>query len=162
MAPNVLAVADGIVADARDDIAEDPSISSAAGPVALEKASGNYVTLDLGEGRYAFYEHLKSGSVKVKAGARVKSGQILGLLGNSGSSSAGPHLHFHVADANSALGAEGLPYVFREFEVLGGYETIGGFDNGERWKPVPPEAGGTRSMELPAANTVVRFSAPAR
>ncbi len=83
----VLAVADAIVTEAKDDIAEDAALSTAR--VALENASGNYIALDLGNGRYAFYEHLKHGSIKVKQGEKVKSGQVIALLGNSGSSSAG-------------------------------------------------------------------------
>ena len=42
--------------------------------------------LDLGDGRFAFYEHLKHGSVRVKPGERVKRGQEIAAVGNSGSS----------------------------------------------------------------------------
>jgi murein DD-endopeptidase len=154
----VLAVADGVVVEASDDIVEPPFLSSGArAPIPLENVSGNFVCLDLGGGRYAFYEHLKRGSVKVKAGARVKSGQVIGLLGNSGGSSSGPHLHFHVGDAQSELASEGVPYVFRGFEVVGAFETIGAFASGELWKTAPPGASGMRKDELPAANTVVIF-----
>lgn len=152
----VLAVADAIVAEAKDDIDEAPAISDASGPVSLENASGNYITLDLGQQRYAFYEHLKRGSIKVRTGERVKSGQPIASLGNSGSSSSGPHLHFHVADANSTLGAEGLPYVFKSFAVIGSYAEIGDFAENKRWNN-PTEAGGARKRELPAANTVIMF-----
>jgi hypothetical protein len=155
----VLAVADGIVAEAVDDMPEDATLSETHAPLALEYASGNHVTLDLGSGHYAFYEHLEHRSITVRRGDRVKSGQVIGLLGNSGSSSTGPHLHFHVADASSELGAEGLPYVFRNFQVLGAYEGIDTFKTGEHWKPTPPVAAGKRSMELPGANTVIVFSA---
>ncbi len=151
----VLAVADSIVSDARDDIAEEELIGTSKVPVRLENASGNYVTLDLGKGRYAFYEHLKHGSIRVKRGDRVKSGQVLGQLGNSGSSSSGPHLHFHVSDANSTLGAEGLPYVFESFVVLGAFENIDAFVSGKRWSPTSKGLDGTRRRELPAANTVI-------
>jgi murein DD-endopeptidase MepM/ murein hydrolase activator NlpD len=89
----------------------------------------------------------------------VKSGQVLGLLGNSGSSSSGPHLHFHVADASAELAAEGLPYVFRGFEVVGAFDHISAFTTGEHWKPAPSAAAGKRSLELPAANTVIVFPA---
>jgi murein DD-endopeptidase MepM/ murein hydrolase activator NlpD len=154
----VLAVADGVVAEAGDDIVEAPALSGRSGaPIPLENVSGNFVCLDLGGGRYAFYEHLKHGSVKVKAGARVKSGQVIGLLGNSGGSSSGPHLHFHVGDAQAELASEGVPYVFRGFEVVGAFETIGAFASGGLWKTAPPGAGGIRKGELPAANTVVIF-----
>jgi hypothetical protein len=153
----VLAVADGTVVEALDDIAESPTLSASEGPLALENVSGNYVALDLGGGRYAFYEHLKPGSITVRRGARVRSGQVIGLLGNSGGSSSGPHLHFHVADSGNELAAEGLPYVFRNFDVVGAYDRIDTFETGQRWNPPPSSAAGKRSMELPGANTVVIF-----
>jgi peptidase M23-like protein len=153
----VLAVADGVVAEAVDDMTENATLSENEAPLALENASGNYVTLDLGRGHYAFYEHLKHGSIAVKRGERVRSGQVIGQLGNSGSSSSGPHLHFHIADARSELAAEGLPYVFRNFEVVGAYDGIETFTTGERWKPPSPAAAGRRSLELPGANTVILF-----
>jgi hypothetical protein len=153
----VLAVADGIVAETIDDMPESATLSEATGPLSLENASGNYVTLNLGGGRYAFYEHLKPGSITVRRGARVRSGQVIGLLGNSGGSSSGPHLHFHVADSGNELAAEGLPYVFRNFDVVGAYDRIDTFETGQRWNPPPSSAAGKRSMELPGANTVVIF-----
>ena len=64
------------------------------------------------------WAHLQPGSVRVKVGDHVKRGQVLGLVGNSGNSSE-PHLHFHVTDAASTLGAEGIPYAFPAFEVRG-------------------------------------------
>lgn len=158
----VFAVTDGTVAAASDDIAEGSSISASQGPVALENASGNYVTLDLGGGRYAFYEHLKRGSIRVKPGDKVERGSVLGQLGNSGSSSSGPHLHFHVGDANSTLAAEGQPYVFDTFRVLGGYRTIDAFQSGGPWGPAQEGTGGSRNMELPAANVVVVFDSEER
>jgi murein DD-endopeptidase len=154
----VLAVADAIVAEAIDDMTESPTLSESEGPLALENASGNSITLDLGSGRYAFYEHLKHGSITVRRGERVKSGQVIGQLGNSGSSSSGPHLHFHVADARTELAAEGLPYVFTNFEVVGAFQRIDAFETGERWDPPSPAAAGKRSMELPGANTVLFFT----
>lgn len=153
-----LAVADGAVVEASDDIVETACLSCGPQtPIPIENVSGNFVCLDLGGGRYAFYEHLKSGSVKVKAGDRVKRGQVIGLLGASGGTSSGPHLHFHMADAQSELAAEGVPYVFRGFEVVGAYEEIGAFASGKRWGSAPPGAGGMRNRELPAPNTVLVF-----
>lgn len=154
---DVLAVVDAVVADVRDDMPEAATISAPQSPMRLEYTSGNYVTLDLGGGRYAFYEHLKYGSVRVKPGTHVKRGQVIAQLGNSGSSSAGPHLHFHVADAAATLAAEGVPYVIESFEVLGAYDRIDGHRSGERWKAVSPGVGGLRKAELPDANVVVVF-----
>ena len=148
---DVLAVADGVVAAAVDDVADQTPP-----PVPLEIASGNYVAIDLGGGRFAFYEHLKRGSVAVKAGQRVTRGQVIARLGGSGSTSIGPHLHFHVADANSTLGAEGLPFVFRRFDHLGAFASIDALVKGEKWSPAA-EGGPPRTLEHPSANSVVRF-----
>jgi hypothetical protein len=156
----VLAVADATVAETRDDIPESPSLEGSRMPIPLENASGNYVALDLGAGRYAFYEHLKHGSLRVKAGDRVKAGTVIALLGKSGSSSSGPHLHVHVADARDDLAGEGVPFVFGGFEAVGTFDDVSDFTIGERWNPMPPDAGGMRRVELPAPNSVVVFAGP--
>lgn len=154
----VLAVADAVVVAAMDDIAENeatPSMPRA--PMPPENASGNYVSLDLGRGRFAFYEHLKRGSVAVRRGDRVRAGQVIGRLGNSGSSSIGPHLHFHVSDANSLLATEGLPFVFASFRQLGAFASIEALVGGRRWLPVPDGEATERKLERPRANAVVQF-----
>ena len=90
----MLAVADGTIVAAVDDTSD-----RTPQPVPPESASGNYVALDVGGGRFAFYEHLQQGSIVVKPGQRVSRGDVIAKLGSSGSTSIGPHLHFHVADA---------------------------------------------------------------
>jgi len=156
----VLAVADATVAATRDDVAESATTEGAASPP-IGDASGNYVALDLGDGRFAFYEHLKPGSVRVNIGDRVRRGQVIAQLGFTGHST-GPHLHFHVADANATLAAEGLPYALDGFELLGGYASIDAFGRGEPWLPLAAGLAAGRADELPAANAVVEFApAPA-
>src|SRR5262249_8711587 len=55
---DVLAVADGLVAETRDGIPEnDPTSPTRAVPITLTTVGGNYLILDLGNGRYAFYAH---------------------------------------------------------------------------------------------------------
>lgn len=77
---DVLAVADGVIASARDDMQENPSVlANARSKVPLEQASGNYVAIDLDDGRYVFYEHLKPGSL------RVKRETMFGAVRSSGS-----------------------------------------------------------------------------
>ena len=98
---DVLAVADARVATTRDNIKESETVSSNPRQK-LEDATGNYIALDLGNGFFAFYEHLKPGSIRVKPGDRVQSGQVIASLGFTGDST-GPHLHFHLADRNSPL-----------------------------------------------------------
>ena len=115
----VLAVADGVVATVHDNIPENtPGPNSRAVPITRETIGGNFIILDIGDSRYAVYAHLQPGSLRVKMGDRVRRGQAIALLGNSGNST-GPHLHFQVVDRNSLLDSEGVPYVIDSFEVRG-------------------------------------------
>jgi Peptidase family M23 len=151
----VLAVADGTIAAAVDDTSD-----RTPQPVPPESASGNYVALDVGGGRFAFYEHLQQGSIVVKAGQRVSSGDVIARLGSSGSTSIGPHLHFHVADGHSLLGAEGMPFVFRLFTALGEFASIQALQTGERWIPAGSARGFTQSR--PSPNSVISFPSSGR
>jgi murein DD-endopeptidase MepM/ murein hydrolase activator NlpD len=118
---DVLAVANARVVAVRDGIAESGSVS--ANPShALDEKAGNYVALDLGDGRFAIYEHLKPGSIRVARGDRVRRGHVIASLGFTGDSTE-PHLHFHVADSPEPLSGEGLPF---ELE-----------SNGKRERPAP-------------------------
>lgn len=153
-AADVIAVADATVASTGEGVAEPTTLADgAAHKVPLENAAGNYVALDLGDGRYAFYEHLKPASIRVKAGQRVHRGEVIGQLGFTGEST-GPHLHFHVSDANAPLAAEGLPYALTSFRVLGGYASIEDFAAGRPWTlDVSP----TAASGFPAMLSVVDF-----
>ncbi|MGH9162671.1 MAG: M23 family metallopeptidase [Vicinamibacteraceae bacterium] len=151
---DVLAVADAVVVAARDDVPESTRLSTHP-THPLQDATGNYIALDLGNGRYAFYEHLERGSVLVARGQRVRRGQGIAGLGFTGHST-GPHLHFHVADANSPLGAEGMPFVLDRFEVLGSYQDIELLGKAP-WTPLGDAAKSIRTAERPAPNVVVSF-----
>jgi murein DD-endopeptidase MepM/ murein hydrolase activator NlpD len=48
----------------------------------------------------------------------VRQGQKLGLLGNTGNSSA-PHLHFQVMDRPSSLDDTSIPFVFDQMNLEG-------------------------------------------
>ncbi len=142
----VMGVADATVVTVKDGIPQNvPGINSRAVPITLETVGGNHVILDLGAGHFAFYAHLQPGQIRVKTGDRVKRGQVLALLGNSGNSTE-PHLHFHICNVNSPLAAEGLPYTLN-FEVMG---------KGMGWKR-PGSTAERRSQEMPLQNTVLRF-----
>jgi murein DD-endopeptidase len=133
---DVLAVADATVASVGEGVAEPATLAEgSARKVPLEDAAGNYVSLDLGDGRFAFYEHLKPGSIKVKPGERVRTGDVIGQLGFTGEST-GPHLHFHVSDANAPLAAQGLPYDLAGFRMLGMYPSIEEFAQGKAWRAI--------------------------
>jgi murein DD-endopeptidase MepM/ murein hydrolase activator NlpD len=137
---DAIAVGEATVAAIKDGIPENvPDIASRAVPITRETIGGNFVVLDLGGNRYAFYAHLQPGSLKVKPGDRVARGQVLGLVGNSGNSTE-PHLHFHISDGRDSLASEGVPYAIDRFEAGS--------------SPVRFE---TRERELPMNNAIVRF-----
>jgi murein DD-endopeptidase MepM/ murein hydrolase activator NlpD len=54
---------------------------------------GNYIVIDHGYGFQSVYGHLSK--IEVSEGMNVKRGDLIGLSGNSGTSS-GPHLHYQV------------------------------------------------------------------
>ncbi len=153
---NVLAVADAVVAAVRDGLPDIPPMLPPQTPLALDDAGGNSVALDFGDGRFAFYAHLKPGSIRVKEGDRVRRGQLLGQVGNSGNTM-GPHLHFHVSDAIAALRAEGLPYTLTQFDVIGAIESSEKLEAGEPWVPAANAKPDTRTNEMPLGDMVVRF-----
>ena len=61
---------------------------------------------------------MRPGTVTVKPGDQVRAGEILGHVGNTGSSTE-PHLHMHIDDHPSFLAGNGVPYEFTEGEASG-------------------------------------------
>jgi murein DD-endopeptidase MepM/ murein hydrolase activator NlpD len=124
------------------------------------ETDGNSVIARLDDGLYMLYGHLQAGSLKVKDGDRVRRGDPLGLVGNSGNSSA-PHLHFRVMDGPSPLTSEGVPYVIDAFATRGRLRSTALFDEFENTTTpfdVLPFAGDARnSEELPLDLTIVDF-----
>lgn len=130
----VLAVAEGTVAKVAHATAEDkPMLRNRdetmdaylgrVGAAQMAKLSGGEdailgesVIVDLGANVFAVYAHLKPGSVAVKVGDRVRSGQQLGAVGNSGNSTE-PHLHFQLCDRPSGLSCAGIPPEFSNIEI---------------------------------------------
>ncbi len=116
----VLAMGAGVVVAARDGMPDNvprtPAGFTTAVPVTLDTASGNHVVVSHGAGQYAFYAHLQPGSVSVRKGDRVRRGQQLGRIGNSGDAR-DPHLHFQLSTAPHILASEGLPYLLEHYRV---------------------------------------------
>jgi murein DD-endopeptidase len=154
---DVLAVAGGRVSDLNDGLPENVgSNEQSTRAITLDNIAGNYVILDLDHGRFALYAHLQPGSLRVKLGDKVKAGQVLARLGNSGNSDA-PHLHFQLMDANSPLGAEGLPYELETFTQLGVIDDPAVLDSGQAWRPRTQGAPVVHRREFPVDNAVANF-----
>ena len=105
----ILSATDGMVVEAIDG--EPDNTPNKLPVLETNRLGGNHVYVDIGDGKYAIYNHMKRGSVAVSVGQRVRTGQLLGLLGNSGNSDA-PHLHFQISDDASSVLSTGVPYVF--------------------------------------------------
>lgn len=75
------------------------------------KTYGNYVIISHADGNYTVYGHLAKG-LSVKRGQKVKKGDVVGRMGNSGYSK-GQHLHFEFRKgANKHSNAiNSLPYL---------------------------------------------------
>ncbi len=110
-------VAAGRVVSVQDGLPEQTPGALPSGQT-VQTAGGNHVVVKLARKRFAFYAHMQPGSVRVEEGDRVRTGQILGLLGNTGNTDA-PHLHFHIMDGPSPLQSNGLPFVHPRFSGQG-------------------------------------------
>jgi hypothetical protein len=96
--------------------------------------------------------------LEVQEGDRVKRGDVLALVGNSGNSLA-PHLHFHVMSGQLSLASNGLPYFVDSFTVTGRTAGTDAFDEAEgtplEVTPADPVEAVTEAM--PLDQSVVSF-----
>lgn len=165
----VLAVADGTVRSVTDSIPEnsEPGGPSRAVPMTIATVSGNEIVVELGDGIIARYAHLQPHSLLVREGERVRRGQPIARVGNSGSSME-PHLHFDVvrlarewreAIRDAGLPArwkagQGVPFTFDAFELLGCCGETSGEEGCRLGDP------GQRRDALPLGGSAIRFRAP--
>ncbi|HUE76347.1 MAG TPA: alpha/beta fold hydrolase [Longimicrobiales bacterium] len=164
----VIAVAEGRVVAVMEGIPDDPIGPLRPGEVInWETIGGNRITVDLGGGRFAWYHHLQTGSLRVQPGEMVRRGEILGLVGNSGNSAA-PHLHLEITDSETLGKGRGLPFVFECFDLLARIEPMPGWgalvragsDEEGSWDPPlrpQPADDRRRRHEIPLGGVVVHF-----
>lgn len=104
----------------------------AAGHGTVQRANryggyGNYVRIRHSNGYETAYAHLSRFARGMKAGARVRQGDVIGYVGSTGAST-GPHLHYEVWVNNKPVNAMSLklptgrklaeaPAIFTEFEA---------------------------------------------
>lgn len=72
---------------------------------------GNYVKIKHSNGYYTLYAHMKYGTVTVNVGSKVKKGQTIGYMGNTGYSK-GAHLHFEVWKGSKRI--DPTPYLDKD------------------------------------------------
>ncbi len=77
---------------------------------------------DVPAGTVAVLAHLRRGSPTVRAGERVRAGQVLGQCGNSGNSS-DPHVHVQLMDGPDITTAKGVPFTWRYLDEEGAVRT---------------------------------------
>lgn len=80
--------------------------------------SGNYILIEHGPGEVSALSHLKSGSATVKIGQRVRSGQLIARVGNSGATPI-PHLHYELRTGFGIKGVRSLPPYFYGLTAMG-------------------------------------------
>ena len=112
------APADGRVAKVVDDLPDVP-----IGQTDAAQPAGNYISIDIGQGRFVVLAHLRQGSIRVREGSVVKRGQALAQAGNSGNTST-PHLHLQVQSHADFYHPrqQAFPFLFRQVtRVRGGH-----------------------------------------
>jgi hypothetical protein len=115
----IYSVAAGRVVGMSDGAPENvPHSGKYAIAIDFNNAAGNHVVVEIAPERYVLYAHMRPGTVTVKPGDQVRAGEILGHVGNTGSSTE-PHLHMHIDDHPSFLAGNGVPYEFTEGEASG-------------------------------------------
>jgi murein DD-endopeptidase MepM/ murein hydrolase activator NlpD len=128
----LLAIADGRVTEAVDSIPDSP-----VGGRTWDEMAGNHIVLDIGDGHYVLYGHMKKDSLRVQVGDLVRRGQVIGQVGDSGNSDA-PHLHIQVQN-KPAFDVEDRD--LRTYPILFDGATVSDLRRGDS---VAPVAGSSR------------------
>jgi murein DD-endopeptidase MepM/ murein hydrolase activator NlpD len=121
---------DGVVEAAHDGVADRSPVRAVPDMIAtafrggwpfgdMASVAGNHIVVRCEAGDIVL-AHLRRGSVRVRAGDRVTTGEVLGEVGNSGNSVA-PHLHLQLSAPRGRLPwARVLPFTVRAYEQWSG------------------------------------------
>jgi murein DD-endopeptidase MepM/ murein hydrolase activator NlpD len=99
--PHVTAIADGRVLGFQADVPNEALFTSGH--------AGNCMMIEHGDGSISLYAHLEAGSIPGdlrREGAEVRSGMVIGTVGNTGYAS-GVHLHWSLVSDGFMYNAEG-------------------------------------------------------
>src|SRR4029453_217205 len=151
----VLSVADGTVVNLQDGRPNETPPKFPEGYDLLQQL-GNFVIVDIGHGHFAYYCHFQPNTLKVHVGDKVRRGQVLALMGNSGNSDA-PHLHFGIQDGPLPYASDSLPFVFSSFTITG--TVTNPFDDIAAGAPaqIGTARAGPHRNQLPLENEVLTF-----
>lgn len=109
-----------LIANPRDNNAEivafDDGTVTAVQKTGAQYGTACYVRISHGNGWYTLYYHLKSGSIVVNKGDKVKRGQKIGIIGTTGVST-GVHLHFQIDKGSNSSAVNPYDYVFNGKEL---------------------------------------------
>jgi murein DD-endopeptidase MepM/ murein hydrolase activator NlpD len=155
----VLAVANAKVVETVRDVKDNvPFFEPPSSAFTERTIVGNRIILRLRDGRYAAYGHLKPGSIRVRRGDRVRAGQVIAQVGNTGQSG-GAHLHLQVTDGPDPIASNGLPFVLRSFRLVGHVPNIDEFLTGQANADIRRDGRtGAMHREMPLMESVVRFA----
>ena len=121
----------------------------------LDTVLGNTVVVDIGDGQYVVYAHLKEGSIQVEKGDVLQEGEVIGHIGNSGHSLA-PHLHFHIEDQPTPLTGKAIPFHIKAFTLVGKLDSLPNALRGAAWVPDSGRPPRHIKDEIPLENMVIR------
>lgn len=125
----ILAPYDGVVTYVKNSIRTRNTSS---------KTYGNYIKINHGNGVVTLVAHLKYDSIRVKVGDKVKTGDILGIMGNTGYSF-GVHCHYEVIINGTKVNP--LKYTYYTKNQVVGKNTL------NKYKPMLLESEGIKVEE---------------
>ena len=98
-------------------IAFEDGVVTSLQKIGKQYGTGCYVRIKHENGLYTLYYHLKSETICVNVGDKVKKGQKLGIIGTTGQST-GVHLHFQIDKGNNSTSINPFDYVFNNKELI--------------------------------------------